>query len=412
MVLGIILTILLLNFGLDRILSWLNLRHQQPQLPDELAGDLDASQYAKAYQYHQVNHRFDLFRSSISMGVMLCLLVSGAFGWLDEQLRTITEDPIWLPLLFFGVLFVVSDIMTIPFQWYRTFTIETRFGFNKTTPRTFWMDKIKGYVLTILIGGIVLTTLLALIQSLGPNFWLWFWLFISVFMFGVNLFYTSLLLPIFNKLTPLEGGPLRNAIEDYSEEVSFPLDNIFVMDGSRRSSKANAFFSGLGRRKKVVLFDTLIEKHGEAELVAVLAHEVGHYKKRHIQQGLALGIMQTGLMLFLLSLLLFMPELSAALGSGSGEAVIHLNLIAFGLLYSPISLVISLLMNVFSRKNEFEADAFAANTYQAGPLKQALVKLHGDSLSNLTPHPWYVFFHYSHPPLLQRLAALGKSETL
>jgi STE24 endopeptidase len=225
-------------------------------------------------------------------------------------------------------------------------------------------------------------------------------------MLLINVFYTSLLLPLFNKLTPLENGSLREAIEQYSQQVQFPLDNIFVMDGSKRSSKANAFFSGLGKRKKVVLFDTLIENHDEEELVAVLAHEVGHYKKKHVIQGFVLSVLQTGIMLFILSRFVSASVLSEAMG-GSSNAI-HLNLLAFGLLYSPLSMVIGILMNLFSRKNEFEADNYAANTYEASPLKEALIRLHAENLSNLTPHPWYVFFHYSHPPLLQRLAALEK----
>lgn len=402
--LPIILLIYLLGSLLDRILSWLNMRHHQRELPTELADYMDAEAYAKAYDYHRTNFRFGLLRSGLSIALTTALLASGGFGWLDEQLRQFTEHAIWLPLLYFGVLFILSDLLSLPFSWYQTFTIEEKFGFNKTTPRTFWLDKLKGYVLTIVLGGLVMGILLWLVAELGEGFWLWFWLFISLFTLFMNVFYTSLLLPLFNKLTPLETGELREKIETYSQQVRFPLDNILVMDGSRRSAKANAFFSGLGKQKKVVLFDTLVEKHSQEELVAVLAHEVGHYKKRHIVLGYVLSVLQTGLVLFLLSLFILSPDLSLALGAETYG--IHLNLIAFGILYSPISLVIGLMMNLLSRKNEYEADAYAAETYAAPPLREALIRLHTDSLANLTPHPWFVFFHYSHPPLLSRLAAL------
>lgn len=403
-VLYIILGIFLISSIFDQILSYLNLKHHKRELPPEFAGKYDADKYAKSYDYHEVNYRFSLLRSIPSFIIVLGLLAFGGFGWLDAQLRTITEHAIGLPLLFFGVLFIASDLLSIPFQWYQTFNIEEKFGFNKMTPKTFWLDKLKGYALSIVIGGIVMGVLLWLVDWLGSGFWIWFWIFMALFMLFVNVFYTTLLLPIFNKLTPLEGGDLRTAIEDYSQKVSFPLDNIFVMDGSKRSSKSNAFFSGLGKQKKIVLFDTLIEKHSKEELVAVLAHEVGHYKKKHIIQGFVLSILQSGLMLFILSRFVGSPALSEALGAG--QYGIHLNLMAFGLLYSPISVVISLLMNVFSRKNEYEADNYAATTYEAGPLKEALIQLHEHNLSNLTPHPTYVFFNYSHPTLLQRLRAL------
>ena len=405
---------LLILFGIyvggslfERLLSWLNLRHHQRDVPTGME-HLDAEAYAKAHDYHRVNYRFGLLQWSLGFAVMLGLLAWGGFGWLDSYLRGFTEHHLGLPLLFFGSLYILSDLTSLPFAWYQTFHIEEQFGFNKTTPRTFWLDKLKGYLLTLILGGLIMGLLLQLVHSLGTSFWLWFWLFISVFSLFMNVFYTSLLLPLFNKLTPLEGGELREKIEQYSQSVQFPLDNILVIDGSRRSNKANAFFSGLGKLKKVVLYDTLVEKYAQSELVAVLAHEVGHYKKKHIVLGIVLSIAQSGLMLFLLSRFILSPDLSLALGAETYG--IHLNLLAFGILYSPISLLLSLLMNGFSRKHEFEADAYAAETYASKPLQSALIQLHTDSLSNLTPHPWYVFFHYSHPPLLQRLAALQKTE--
>ncbi len=263
-------------------------------------------------------------------------------------------------------------------------------------------------MLTVIIGGLLLGTLIFLIFLLGSNFWIWFWVVITVFMLVMNLFYTSLILPLFNKLTPMEDGELRQAIEAYARKVDFPLTNIFVIDGSKRSSKANAFFSGLGKKKKVVLYDTLIEKHTTEELVAVLAHEIGHYKKKHIVWSLILGVLQTGFMLWLLSQMIYSSEVTWAMG---GETTaIHLNILAFGILFSPLSKVIGILMNMLSRKNEFEADAYAVQTYAGQPLREALKKLSGDHLSNLTPHPAHVFLHYSHPPLLERITAMEEVE--
>ncbi|MEM7372328.1 MAG: M48 family metallopeptidase [Bacteroidota bacterium] len=405
-VLLVILIIFILSWVFDQILSWLNLRHHTTVVPESLQAHIEAEKYEKAYDYHRVNYRFSLIKSVPGLLIIGTLLAVGGFGWLDTQLQGITTHPVWHPLVFFGVLFFASDILTIPFQWHQTFGIEERFGFNKMTKKTFWIDKLKGWAMTIIIGGLVMGILLLLVDTLGNGFWIWFWIFISLFSIFMNVFYTTLLLPIFNKLTPLETGDLREKIQSYSQSVSFPLDNIFVMDGSKRSSKSNAFFSGLGKRKKVVLFDTLIENHKQEELVAVLAHEVGHYKKKHIIQSLVLGVLQTGLMLFILSRFIQSPALSLALGGQASS--IGLNLLAFGILYSPISMLLGILMNIFSRKNEFEADAYAANTYESAPLQQALIQLHADNLSNLTPHPWYVFFHYSHPPLIERLSALER----
>lgn len=390
----------------EQVLAYLNLRHHSRVLPARLADAYDAETYARSYEYHRVNYRYSLVKVIPSFLLVLGLLVFGGFGWLDAQLRPITEHAVGLPLLFFGVLFLASELLSIPFHWYYTFVIEARFGFNKTTPRTFWLDKLKTYLLTLVIGGLILGVLLALIDWLGPGFWWWFWLFIATFSLFMQVFYTSLILPLFNKLTPMEAGSLREAIESYARGVDFPLDNVFVIDGSKRSEKSNAFFSGLGKRKKVVLYDTLVEKHSQEELVAVLAHEIGHYKKHHILQGMLIGIARIGLTLFILSRFIQSPELSYALGA---EAYgIHLNLIAFGLLYSPISMVIGWLINLFSRKNEYEADHYAATTYDKHPLQQALIQLHEHNLSNLTPHPWYVLFYYSHPTLLQRLKALDQ----
>jgi STE24 endopeptidase len=404
-ILLIILALFVANFLFDQVLSWLNLRHHSRELPEKLKGRYDEEKYAKSYDYHVANYRFSLVQSIPGFFITGAILLFGGLGWLDAQLRTITEHPIALPLLYFGVLLFISDLISLPFQLYGTFVIEEKFGFNKTTPKTFVLDKIKGWLLGIVIGGIVLGALLWLVDLLGSGFWLWFWGFITVFMIFMSEFYTSWFLPLFNKLSPLEEGDLRTAIEEYAHKTGFPLQNVFVMDGSKRSAKSNAFFSGLGKRKKIVLYDTLIENHNTDELVAILAHETGHYKKKHTRQGLILGILQTGLTLFILSLFVKSEALSLALGAT--QYGVHLNLIAFGLLYSPISMVVGIGMNLLSRKNEYEADRYAAETWQPGSLQEALIRLHADNLSNLTPHPLNVFLNYSHPTLMQRLEKLG-----
>jgi len=333
------------------------------------------------------------------------MLLSGGFGWIDGLLRPYFHNEIFLALAFFALLMLASDILTLPFQWYSTFVIEEKYGFNKTTVKIFITDKLKGYLLAAIIGGTLLSVLIYLIQTIGPNFWIWFSVLAALFVLFVNMFYTSLILPMFNKLTVLPEGELKTAIENFSKKVNFPLDNIFIIDGSKRSKKANAFFSGIGKRKKIVLYDTLIENHTTDELIAVLAHEVGHFKKKHIIWGYVLSILQIVFTLFVLSKMIFAENVSLAMGGS--QTAIHLNLLAFGILFSPISGITGLFMNMYSRRNEFEADAYARESFDGNALANALKRLSVDSLSDLYPHPLYVFFHYSHPPLLKRLAALS-----
>ena len=402
----LIIFLVTFDFILDQVMDFLNQSYQKKELPEELKGIYDEAQFAKSQDYQKANVKFDFIQSSFSFATTLAMLFLGGFGWLHHYLLPQIANPILLALAFFGILFIASDILGLPFSLYKTFVIETKFGFNKTTPKTFILDKLKGYALGVIVGGALLSLLLWLMISIGINFWAYFWVVAGVFILLINMFYTSVIMPLFNKLKPLEDGNLKSAIERYSQKVSFPLDNIFVIDGSKRSTKANAFFSGMGSKKKIVLYDTLINNHSEDELVAVLAHEVGHYKKKHIILGYVLSILQIGLMLFILSRLVFNPELSMAMGSGG--LAIHINLIAFGILFSPLSHIIGMAMNLISRKNEYEADEFAATTFASLPLQEALKKLSANNLSNLTPHPAYVFFHYSHPPMLQRLRFLKK----
>lgn len=407
-ILYIIVAIAALSYLFDQWLDYINLKALRTDIPDEVASFYDRTKYVKSLDYHKELTRFSFITAAFSFLLSMAMLLGGGFGWLDGFLRGYMENDIFLALSFFGVLMLASDLVTLPFQFYATFVIEEKYGFNKTTLKIFVIDKIKGYLLAAIIGAPLLAVLIYLIRSIGPNFWIWFALIASAFILFMNMFYTTLILPLFNKLTPLPEGELKSAIQDFSSRVNFPLDNIFVIDGSKRSSKANAFFSGIGRKKKIVLYDTLIQKHTTGELVAVLAHEVGHFKKKHIVWGFVLSIVQVFFTLFILSLMVFNKDVSLALG---GNALsIHLNLVAFSILFAPVSGITGLFMSLYSRRNEFEADAYAQETFSGHALADALKKLSVDSLSNLYPHPWYVFFHYSHPPLLKRLAALESSK--
>ncbi len=398
----LILVIVSIDFLFGMFLDILNLNYKtNAPVPLALKAHYNSEQYEKSLRYKRSQIKFGFLSQGSSFIILLLVLGFGGFGFLDKQVGLYSQDPIIQSMLFFGCLYVVSDILGIPFQWYSTFVLEEQYGFNKTNIKTFWMDKIKGYGVAFVLGGLLLGTLMVLINELGTNFWIYFWGVAVGFILFFNLFYTALILPLFNRLVPLEDGELKDKITAYSKKIDFPITNIFVMDGSKRSNKANAFFSGLGKKKKIVLYDTLIANHSTEELVAVLAHEVGHYKEKHIIKSLVLSALQIGGMLYLASLLLFNENLSMALG-GTGSKV-HLNLLAYGMLFTPISHAIGTLMNILSRKNEYEADNYAKKTYGGAPLSEALKKLSVDNLSNLYPHPFYVYMHYSHPPLLKRL---------
>ncbi len=403
-ILFLILLITVLSYIFEQVLDFINLRAHRKDIPDDIALFYDRNKYVKSIDYHREQTRFGFITAAFGFSLSLLMLIFGGFGMLDTWLRPFFQEDIVLALVFFGILVLTSDILTLPFQWHSTFVIEEKFGFNKTTAKTFIVDKLKGYMLGALIGGSLMAALIYLIKTIGPTFWIWFGGIAAIIVLLINMFYTSLFLPLFNKLTPLPDGELKSAIESFAARINFPLDNIFVMDGSRRSAKANAFFSGIGRKKKIVLYDTLINNHSQAELVAVLAHEVGHFKKKHVVWSYVFSMLQIFFMLFILSLMVFNRNLSLSLG-GSQQAI-HLNLLAFAILFTPFSGITGLLMSIVSRKNEYEADAYARENYSGEALANALKKLSVDSLSNLYPHPWYVFFHYSHPPLLRRLEAI------
>ncbi len=408
--LKVILVIITVGYILDTWLDYINLRHGKKDLPGEMKGIYDEYQYERSIRYHREITRFGLFTGSIGFIVTFVLLAVGGFGWFDGILRNITDNYYLLPIIYFGAIMLISDVLTLPFQLHRTFVIEEKYGFNRMTVKMFFTDKLKSYLVGGLIGIPLFLLFLYLINRIGMDFWWIFWIIATAFMLFMNAFYTTLIVPVFNKLTPLEDGELKTAIENYCARVSFPLTNIYVIDGSRRSSKSNAFFSGLGKRKKVVLYDTLIENHNTEELVSVLAHEIGHYKRKHIIKTFGISILQTGLMLFILSRVIFNEEFSYALGAETYG--LHLNLLTFTLLYSPVSTILGILTNVISRRHEFEADNYAATTYMADAMKLALKKLSKDNLSNLYPHPAYVFVNYSHPPLLQRLKAIDQASAV
>ncbi|MFK5878122.1 MAG: M48 family metallopeptidase [Flavobacteriaceae bacterium] len=401
----IIISILIINFIFDKILDLLNAQHFGDKLPNELADVYGEKEYLKSQNYKNQNFRFNLLTSTFSIVLTLLFFLIDGFKFVDNFARTYSENNIIVALIFFGIIMLGSDVLTTPFSYYKTFVIEEDFGFNKSTKKLFWLDKLKGWLMTIVIGGLILSLIIWFYEIAGNQFWIYAWALVAVFTLFMNLFYSTLIVPLFNKQTPLEEGELKSEIETFAEKVNFKLDNIFVIDGSKRSSKANAYFAGFGRTKRIVLYDTLINDLTTEEIVAVLAHEVGHYKRKHTVFNLIASILLTGLTLYILSLLISNPLLSEALGT---QQSFHIGLIAFGILYSPISEITGLLMNIISRKFEYQADNYAKEHYGATHLVSSLKKLSKNSLSNLTPHKAYVFMHYSHPTLKERIVNLMK----
>ncbi|WP_162416935.1 M48 family metallopeptidase [Cyclobacterium roseum] len=400
----LLMGIISLSFLFEKTISFLNVSRKTGPVPKTLEEYLDEKTLTRSKEYQRTNYYFGMVSGLFTLLLTLVFIQFGFFGWLDEWLRQFGLSDLVLSIAYFGVLFIGSDILSIPFDYYHTFRIEAEYGFNKTTVSTFFADKIKGYLLSVAIGGTLLFVLLWLVLAIGNDFWWIFWLISALFIVLVNQFYSALILPLFNKLTPLKEGELKDTILNYAQGVGFSLENVFIIDGSKRSSKANAFFSGIGKRKKVVLYDTLIDQHTPDELVAVLAHEIGHYKKGHIKTGLVTGILQTGIILYLLSLVIFNEQISFALGGTVSS--IHLNIVGFTMLVSPLSMILGVGMNAISRKHEYEADTFAKRTYAGKPLAEALKTLSAKNLSDINPHPLYVFVNYSHPPLLSRLKRL------
>ena len=400
----LILIIPVTGFLLERYLEYLNSQMRSEILPQKLKGICDEEEYRKTQLYEKDNKRLSFWSSSFNLAIIILMIIAGGFAFLDIAARSLSNNIVVISLIFFGIIGFASDVINLPFTWYDIFVIEKKYGFNTMTIRTFITDHIKSWFIALIVGAPVLGLITWIYYKTGKGFWIYAWGLITVFTVFINFCYSELIVPIFNKQTPLEANQLRKKIEAFAEKTGFKLKNIFVIDGSKRSTKANAYFSGFGSKKRIVLFDTLIKELSEEEIVAVLAHEIGHYKKKHVLRNLFLSVFLTGLMLFLFSLIVRSPLLSNAMGAKTPS--FHLGLIVFGILYSPLSLLIGLVTNYISRRNKFEADEFVIKNYEPHWLSKALKKLSVKNLSNMLPHPAYVFFHYSHPPLLERLAKL------
>jgi len=400
----IILMALIGNYALQNIAGYLNVKCLETRLPDEFQGFYDEVKYKKAQEYTIIQTRFDYISSTIYILLLLPFILLGGFNYVDEFVRGLNLYPIITGLIFFGILYFVYDMISIPFSLYSDFVIEEKFGFNKMTIKTFVLDKCKEYFLVIILGSMILGGLLFFFEKAGTYAWLYAWALVSFFTLIAQPLYNMVIAPMFNKFTPLENGKLKEGIEQYSRKVKFPLKEISVMDGSKRSTHSNAYFSGF-LKKRIALFDTLIEKHSPEELVAVIAHEVGHYKRRHIVKGMIFSILHSGILFFLLSLFINNKGLASAFRME--QTSVYAGFVFFGLLYSPIILLLSIFKNYISRKYEFEADRFAAETTRSvNAMILALKNLSMSNLANLTPHPWNVFFNYTHPPVLERIKAL------
>ena len=402
----ILIAILIINFIIDKVLDFLNTKHFDDAIPSELKDVYEKEEYEKSQAYKKTNAKFSNLTGLFSLALTLAFFFFDGFKFVDELARNYSSNSIVIALIFFGIIMLGSDILTTPFSYYKTFVIEEKFGFNKTTRKTFIIDKIKGLLMTVVLGGGILALIVWFYQFAGNNFWIYAWALVAVFSVFMNMFYAKLIVPLFNKQSPLEDGELKTEIEKYATKVGFTLKNVFVIDGSKRSTKANAYFSGFGSQKRITLYDTLINDLETDEIVAVLAHEVGHYKRKHIIFNLFSSILLTGFTFWILSLFVSLPIFSEALNVTIPS--FHIGLIVFGILYSPISEITGLLMNIVSRKFEYQADNYAKETFAAKPLITSLKKLSKNSLSNLTPHPAYVFMHYSHPTLLKRVQNLNK----
>jgi STE24 endopeptidase len=403
---NILITILLIKFVIDSVLNHLNAKHFDDALPNDISDVYEINEYQQSQSYKKTNHNFSKITSLFSLITTLLFFFLNGFSIVDEIARGFSNNIIIITLIFFGIIIIGSDIISIPFSLYKTFVIEEKFGFNKSTKKLFFLDKIKGLLMTIILGGSILSIITWFYEFTGNYFWIYTWLLITTFSVFLNMFYSKLIVPLFNEQTILEEGDLKNEIVKYVNSVGFKANNIYVLNGSKRSTKANAYFSGFGNQKRITLYDTLINDLENNEIVAVLAHEVGHYKRKHILYNLTSSIILTGFALFVLSLFIKTPLLSLALGVSHPS--FHIGLIAFGILYSPVSQILGVFMNYMSRKFEYQADNYAKNTFSASPLISSLKKLSKNSLSNLTPHYLYVFFHFSHPTLIDRIKNLNK----
>lgn len=404
----IILATLAVDFILNLVSDYLNLQSLDKGLPEEFSDVYDEETYEKSQRYTKERTKFGILTSIFNLALLLVFWFAGGFQWLDEIVRSWELGSIWTGLAYIGILILAKQLLSLPFSIYSTFVIEEKYGFNKTTAKTFVMDLVKGLGLGILLGGPLLAGILAFFIFIDQYAWLYAWGAVTAFTLFIQFVAPTWIMPIFNDFEPLGESDLRQKIRNYADKVSFAMEGVYVMDGSKRSSKSNAFFTGFGKNKRIALYDTLIDNHEEDELVAVLAHEIGHYKKKHIIKNMAISIAQTGIMFFLLSIFLNSEGLFDAFFME--QMSVYAGLIFFGMLYAPIDMIVSIFMQILSRKYEFEADAFASTTYKKEPMIAALKKLSKDNLSNLTPHPFYVFLNYSHPPVLERIKAIRATD--
>jgi STE24 endopeptidase len=392
------------GYLLQRYLEGLNIRMWSDKLPEKLIGICDEKEYHRTQHYYRENLRLSVWSSTLNLAVIIIMLATGGFALIDNIARSLSGNNVVIALIFMGIIGIASELINLPFAWYDTFVIEKKFGFNTMTKRTFITDHLKAWFISLLIGIPVLAIVTWLYYRMDKGFWIYAWLLVTAFTVFINFFYSELIVPLFNKQTPLAESPLRIKIEEFATKTGFRLKNIYIIDGSKRSTKANAYFSGFGSKKRIVLYDTLLREMTDEEIVAVLAHEIGHYRKKHVIRNIISSVLLTGLMLFLFSRIAGNPVLASALGADIPS--FHIGLITFGILYSPLSLIIGLLSNYISRQNEFDADRFVKENYDANKLSSALKILSVKNLSNMNPHSAYVFFHYSHPPLLARLEQL------
>lgn len=405
----LILIVLCADFVLERGLDYLNAKHMSPSLPLSLQGIYDEKEYGRFQAYQRSKGRYDLVCSGFSFMLLLLFFIFGGFGYYNAWIVGWMDNMIWQTVIFMLGLIVASSVLGVPFDYYATFRIEEKFGFNKMTVKTYWLDTVKELLLGCILGGVLLAAITWFYVWTGALFWIYAWGVVTLFTILMTMFYSRLIVPLFNKQTPLEEGSLREKIKQFAESVRFEVANIYVIDGSKRSTKANAYFTGLGTQKRIVLYDTLINELTEEEIVAVLAHEIGHYKKRHTLQFMVASVLQTGLLFWLFSLFVNIPVLSEALGGD--RPYFQLGMVAFAILFGPVSLILGIGMNAWSRKNEYEADAFAARYYNGEYLISGLKKISVKALGNLTPYPLYESVYYSHPSLLKRIAAIEQVKT-
>lgn len=405
----IIIVALVIEFVISNVANLLNLKALKLELPVVLEGIYKPEEYRNSQEYTRTTMYFAFVESTFSLALLLTFWFTGGFNFLDVVVRSWGFTSIVNGLLYIALLLLAYSLLILPFSIYATFVIEERFGFNRTTPRTFVLDRVKGLVLAVLLGLPLLAGILAFFEFTGSYAWLYCWLAVTIFSLILQFIVPTWIMPLFNKFTPMEPGALKDAILKYIHSVDFPVKNLFVMDGSKRTSKSNAFFAGFGKNKRIALFDTLIAKHTVPELVAVLAHEVGHYKKKHFLQGLIISILHSGVIFFLLAVLLDSPSLYQAFYME--QLSIYAGLLFFSLLYTPVEMLLSIVLQVVSRKHEYEADRFAVETItESQSMVSALKKLSASNLSNLSPHPFFVFLNYSHPPLLKRVVAIQRHE--